>query len=99
MQNYRKNCSTRQKKNSNAPANISTIATGKLVDLGCELPLHPPYSPYLTPRDFFLFLNLKRSIAGQKFKSNEKVIATMKVYFAYLQETFFSNGSIAGSTK
>jgi len=41
---------------------------------------------------FFLFPNLKKSLAGQKFESNEEVIAATEAYFADLQKTCFSDG-------
>jgi len=50
----------------NAPAHTSAL---EVVELGYELP-HPPCSPDLAPCDFFLFPNLKKSVAGQKFASN-----------------------------
>ena len=43
------------------------------------------------PCDFFLFPNLKKSLAGQKFESNEEVIAATKAYFADLEKTYFSD--------
>ena len=76
----------------NAQAHNSAVATAKLVELSYELLPHPPYSPDLTPCDFFLFPNLKKSLAGQKFESNEEVIAATEAYFADLQKTYFSDG-------
>ena len=64
----------------------------KLVELGYELLPHPPYSPDLAPCDFFLFPNLKKSLTGQKFESNEEVIAATETYFANLEKTYFSDG-------
>ncbi|EFN87072.1 Histone-lysine N-methyltransferase SETMAR, partial [Harpegnathos saltator] len=74
-----------------APAHTSALVTVKLVELGYEL-LPPPYSPDLAPCDFFLFPNLKKSLAGQKFESNEEVIAATEAYFADLEKTYFSDG-------
>ena len=71
----------------NAPAHTSAIVTAKLVELGYELLPHSPYSPDLAPCDFFLFPNLKKSLAGQKFESNEEAIAVMEPYFA--ENVFF----------
>ncbi|EFN78485.1 Histone-lysine N-methyltransferase SETMAR, partial [Harpegnathos saltator] len=68
------------------------LATVKLVELGYELLPHPPYSPDLAPCDFFLFPNLKKSLAGQKFEPNEEVIAATETYFADLEKTYFSGG-------
>ncbi|EFN76504.1 Histone-lysine N-methyltransferase SETMAR, partial [Harpegnathos saltator] len=76
----------------NAPAHTSALATVKLVELGYELLPHPPYSPDLAPCDFFLFPNLKKSLAGQKFESNEEVIGATESYFADLEKTYFSDG-------
>jgi len=76
----------------NAPAHTSAVATAKLVELHYELLPHPPYSPDLAPCDFFLFPNLKKSLAGQKFESNEEVIAATEAYFADLEKTYFSDG-------
>ena len=39
-----------------------------------------------------MFPNLKKLLAGQKFESNEKVIAATEAYFADHQETCFSDG-------
>ena len=60
------------------PAHTSADATAKLVELGYELLPHPPYSPDLGPCDFFLFPNLKKSLAGQKIESNEVIAATLQ---------------------
>ena len=75
-----------------APAHTSAVATAKLVELCYELLPHLPYSPDFAPCDFFLFPNLKKSLAGQKFESNEEVIAATEAYFADLQKTYFSDG-------
>ena len=50
-----------------------------------------PYPPYLTLCDFFLFPNLKKSLARQKFESSEEVIAATEIYFADLEKTYFSS--------
>ena len=74
--------------NDNAPVHISA----EFVELGYELLPHPPYSPDLAPCDFFLFPNLKKSLARQKFESNDEVIAATEAYFADVQKTCFSDG-------
>jgi len=66
----------------NAPAHTSALEKAKLVELGYELLPHPPYSPDFAPCDFFLFPNLKKSLAGQKFASNEEDVAATEAYFA-----------------
>lgn len=66
----------------NAPVHTSHIAMAKLSELKYELLPHPPYSPDLAPSDFFLFPNMKKSLAGRKFGSNNEVIAAVDAYFA-----------------
>jgi len=34
---------------------------------------HPPYSPYLAPRDFHVFGPLKEVMGGESFRSDEEV--------------------------
>jgi len=63
-----------------------------LVELGYELLSHPPYSPDLASCDFFSFPNWKKSLAGQKFASNEEVVAATEAYFADLEKMYFSDG-------
>ena len=83
IQRREKCCSTMT---TMAPAHTSAVATGKLVELGYELLLHPPYSRDLALCYFFLFPNLKKSLIGQIFELNEEIIAG--IYFADLQKTF-----------
>ena len=58
---------------------IATMA--KLHVLHFELLPHPPYSPDLTPSDYWLFANLKRMLQGKRFGSNEEVISETEAYF------------------
>lgn len=64
--------------------NTYTVAKAKMVKLSYELLLYPRYFPDLAPCDFFLFPDLKKSLARQKFKSNKETIA----YFADLDILF-----------
>jgi histone-lysine N-methyltransferase SETMAR len=57
---------------------------GKLRNLHYELLEHPPYSPDLALSDFYLFPKLKLLLAGQRFSSNQEVIAAVEEYFADL---------------
>ena len=66
--------------------------TAKLVELGYELLPHPPYSPDQAPCNFFLSPNLKKSLAGQKFESNDEVIAATETYFSDFKKTCLSDG-------
>lgn len=76
----------------NAPAHASAIVAAKLLEIGFQLVPHPPYSPDLAPSDYYLFPNLKKWLAGQRFCSNEEVIAKTNGYFADLDRSYYSEG-------
>lgn len=71
----------------NAPAHASAFAMDKLGELRYELVPDSPYFLGLDPCIYFLFPNLKKSLAGNKFGSNEKVTTV-----AALEKTYFLNG-------
>lgn len=76
----------------NAPAHTSVIAMAKIYELHFELLDHPPYSPDLAPSDFFLFPNLKVSLAGQRFSSDEEAIAYVNDYFEEKNVNYYLEG-------
>lgn len=39
---------------------------------------HPPYSPDLSPNDFFTFPKIKKSLRGQRFQSGEEAVDAFK---------------------
>lgn len=76
----------------NAPAHTSKVSMQKIKDLKFELIAHPPYSPDLAPSDFFLFPNLKKSLAGKRFSSNAEVIAFTEGFFCGLDKSAYKTG-------
>ncbi|VVC40054.1 Hypothetical protein CINCED_3A010488 [Cinara cedri] len=76
----------------NAPCHKSMKTMEKLHELGFELLPHPPYSPDLAPSDFFLFSDLKRTLTGKKFSTNEEVIAETEAYFEAKDKSYYKNG-------
>jgi histone-lysine N-methyltransferase SETMAR len=44
-----------------------------LVKYGWQVLSHPPYSPDMSPPDFDLFPNLKKSLRGKRFRSFEEL--------------------------
>ena len=64
----------------------------KIHELHFELVDHPPYSPDLAPSDFFLFPKLKVSLGGQRFSSNDEVIAYVNAYFAEQDANYYLEG-------
>ena len=49
---------------------------------------HPPYSPDF-PYDYWLFADLKKMLAGKKFRSNEEVITETEAYFEAKDKSFY----------
>jgi [histone H3]-lysine36 N-dimethyltransferase SETMAR len=76
----------------NALCHKSIKTTAKLHKLGYELLLHPPYSPDLAPSDFFLFADLKRMLAGQKFSINQEVNIETETFFEAMSKSYHKNG-------
>ncbi|KAF7262774.1 hypothetical protein GWI33_004139 [Rhynchophorus ferrugineus] len=74
--NRRKTAAFEEKESAASPRQctvskpVKTMA--KIHELCFELRPHPLYSPDLTLSDYFLFLYLKRIIAGKKFSSNDE---------------------------
>ena len=58
----------------NALAHTSQVSTAAATECGFEVLPHLPYSPDLTPSDFYLFPKLKTNLRGRNFGSNEGVI-------------------------
>ena len=53
----------------NAPAHKSATVQEYLKESGLDVLNHPPYSPDLSPCDFWLFSRLKEMLAGHRFES------------------------------
>ena len=73
----------------NARVHTCAISTAKFIELKFELLQHPLYSPDLAASDFFLFPNLKTWLRGQRFTSNEEVVAQKDAYFEDLPKSYF----------
>ena len=76
----------------NATPHISLVTRQKLIKLGCEVLMHPPYSPDLTPSDYHLFRSLKNSFNGVKLASKEACENHLVQFFAQKSQKFYSDG-------
>ena len=74
----------------NAPCHKSIASMAKLDELHLKLLPHPPYSPDLTPSDYWLFADIKRILQGKRFGSNEEVISETEVYFEAEDKSLFT---------
>ena len=76
----------------NSPCHKSMKTMAKLSELGYELLPHPPYSPDLSPSDYWLFSDFKKILQGKRFSSNEEVIAETEAYFEAKDKSFYKHG-------
>ena len=76
----------------NAPVHKSQVAMAAIRDAGFEILDHPPYSPDLAPSDFHLFSKLKESLRGQRFQTDDDVMAAVNEWFQEQTEEFFLHG-------
>ncbi|CAH1969158.1 unnamed protein product [Acanthoscelides obtectus] len=58
----------------NASSHTAQKTRQYLMEENVELLDHPPYSPDLSPNDFFTFPKIKNSLRGQRFQSREEAV-------------------------
>ena len=76
----------------NAPAHTSHIVQATLREQNIfQLP-HPPYSPDLSPCDYYLFPKLKEYLRGKRFGSNEEVQEEVEHWLGTQPTNFYFQG-------
>ena len=53
---------------------------------------HPPYSPDLAPRDFHLFLHLKKFLGGMRFDDDDDLIDAVQKLLISQAAPFYEEG-------
>ena len=76
----------------NSQAHTSQVAMAVVTKCSFQVVLHPPYSPDLSPSDFYLFPNLKTNLRGRNFGSGECVIDAVDEYLGDQVEGFSFEG-------
>jgi [histone H3]-lysine36 N-dimethyltransferase SETMAR len=76
----------------NASAHSSVVTCQAARECGYEILPHPPYSPDLAPSDFFLFPQLKSTLRGRRFDTDNDVIAATEEYFLSKNREFYKEG-------
>ncbi|XP_014614689.1 PREDICTED: histone-lysine N-methyltransferase SETMAR-like [Polistes canadensis] len=76
----------------NARPHTSLATRKKLMDIGWELMLHPPYSPDLAPSDYHLFRSLNNSLRGKIFNDDDAVKRHLLQFLAEKDQTFYERG-------
>ena len=76
----------------NARLHVSLTTRQKLLQLGWEVLIHPPYSPDIAPSDFYLFRSLQNSLNGRNFNSLEDCKRHLEKFFAQKDKKFWEDG-------
>ena len=76
----------------NARLHASSMTRQKLLQLGWEVLIHPPYSPDIALLDFHLLLSLQNSLNGKKFNSLEDCKRYLEQFFAQKDKKFWEDG-------
>ena len=76
----------------NARLHVSLMPRQKLLQLGWEVLIHPPYSPDIAPSDFHLFRSLQNSLNGKSFNSLEDCRRHLDQFFAQKDKKFWEDG-------
>lgn len=77
--------------NALAPARTSVIVLEFLSSKWVVVLSHPPYSPYLSPCDYFLFPNFKFHLKVTTFTVIPDTQATATDYWMYITKVQFQN--------
>jgi len=78
---------------NNASAHMSRVAQAIIVkNIGFEQLSHPPYSPDLTPSDFYLFRHLKQHLRGTRFFDDDELWQPMESYLDNMPQEFYLTG-------
>ena len=78
----------------NATLHASLVTCQKLLRLGWEVMLHPPYRPDLPPSDYYLFRSLQNSLNGKIFNDNEAVKSHLIQLFVDRDQKFYERGVV-----
>ena len=72
----------------------SLMTRQKLLQLGWEFLIHPPYSTDIAPLDFHLFQSLQNSLNGKNFNSLGDCKRHLEQFFAQKDKKFWEDGII-----
>ncbi|UYV74035.1 hypothetical protein LAZ67_11001900 [Cordylochernes scorpioides] len=83
----------------NAPAHTAFLVTSYLTRIGVEVLPQPPYSPDMSPPDFFLFLKVKRCLKGNRFDDIPNIQRTVTKALTGITPTDYSGDYEAWKTR
>ena len=76
----------------NTRPHVSLMTRQKLLQLGWEVLIHPPYSPDIASSDFHLFWSLQNSFNGKNFTFLEDCKRHLEQFSAQKDDKFWEDG-------
>ncbi|EFN75178.1 Histone-lysine N-methyltransferase SETMAR, partial [Harpegnathos saltator] len=76
----------------NARPHVSPMTRQKLLRLGWDVLVHPPYSPDLAPSDYHLFRALRNNLNNKTFGSLDILKNHLDDFFAQRSQDFYKRG-------
>ncbi|GBP09864.1 Histone-lysine N-methyltransferase SETMAR [Eumeta japonica] len=73
----------------NASVQTARVSRQALKDTGFSEIDHPPYSPDLAPRDYFLFSKLKKELRGHRFVDDNQMKMAVESHFDCEEKEYF----------
>ena len=83
----------------NVPVHMSAKSQAVIWQCGFQQLNYPPYSPDLSPSDYFLFRIMKKFLRGKRFSSDEEVKEAVTTWFEEQSKDFFFQGEKVVATK
>ncbi|GBP70845.1 Histone-lysine N-methyltransferase SETMAR [Eumeta japonica] len=80
----------------NASVHTARVSRQALKDTGFSEINHPPYSPDLTPSDYFLFFNLKKELRGRRLVDDNQMKMAVESHFDCKEKEYFFGRRIGG---
>ena len=76
----------------NARPHVSKMSQKKLLELGWDVLVHPPYSPDLAPSDYYLFRALQNSLNGVILSDLDACKKHLDYFFDHKSQEFYERG-------
>jgi histone-lysine N-methyltransferase SETMAR len=76
----------------NARPHIAKSTREKLLELGWDILVYPPYFPDLAPSDFQLFLSMNNALQSESFVDDDHLKQWLADFFASKPAQYYNNG-------
>jgi histone-lysine N-methyltransferase SETMAR len=75
-----------------AKPHTAKVTQQKLREFGWEVMLQPPYSPDISPSDYYLFLSMQHFLSGKKFSQRGDIEIAISQFFSDKPSSWYSQG-------